>query len=258
MKNIYRKLKISSFFICLVFLSLISGLFRDILSLFLIIIIHEIGHIITSVIFNWNIKKIDITIIGGFITYDEIIDKPFIEEFLISISGFIMQIFLYIIILILHKINIIDYKNMFILNKYNIAVLLFNLIPIYPLDGSKIIYILLNMYMPYKKSLKVLNTISIISIIITLLVFYLYNVKIEYSYLIILIFIISKIIKYIKDIPYLFNKLLFERYMYPINVKKYNYIKSNNLSKFKRRKINYINKNNHYIKESVILGQMFD
>lgn len=151
MKNIFNKIHISSFFIILIFISFISGLFKDVITLFLIIIIHEMGHITTSLFYKWNIKKIDISLCGGYITYDDIIDKPYKEEFLIAISGFLFQTIFYLIILFLHNINILSFDTLFIVKKYHYAIILFNIIPIYPLDGSKILNIILNLFNSYKK-----------------------------------------------------------------------------------------------------------
>ncbi len=258
MKNICKKIKISPFFLFVILISFFSGLFRDVISLFIVIITHELGHVLLSLKYGWNIRKIDLTICGGFITYEDIIDKPFKEEFLIAIAGFLAQIILLIILVLLNKVNIIDYGTLFVLNKYNLSVLLFNLIPIYPLDGAKVIYNILCIYLPYKKALQLVNIISIISmLIITLLILFI-GVRIEYSYIIIFTFIAKKVIMHIKDVPYLFNKLLLERYVYPIKVNKYNYIDNYNLSLFKRRKKNFFKINDHYVKESVILAKKFD
>ena len=76
MKSIYKKIKLSPFFLLIIFISLISGLFKDVITLFMIIIIHELGHIILSYLFKWNIKSVEIGVFGGFITYDDVIDKP--------------------------------------------------------------------------------------------------------------------------------------------------------------------------------------
>ncbi len=258
MKSIYKKIKVSPFFLFVILISFFSGLFRDVISLFVVIIVHELGHIFLSLKYGWNIRKIDLTVCGGFITYEDIIDKPFKEEFIISVAGFLSQIILWIILIFLNKINVVDADTLFILNKYNLSVLLFNLIPIYPLDGAKIIYNILCIYLPYKKALQLVDIISIISVLIIILLILFINVRIEYSYIIILTFIIKKVIIHIKDVPYLFNKLLLERYVYPIKVNKYNYIDSYNLSLFKRRKKNFFKINNHYVKESVILSKKFD
>ena len=257
MISICKKVKISFFLIFILLISLLSGLFRDVLYFFIIIIIHECGHIITSYIYKWKIEKVEFSICGGYITYDEIIDKPFKEELFIAISGFMFQIILFLVINILFRLNIIDSKTLYIVNKYNISIFIFNMIPIYPLDGSKVLYVFLNKYIPYKKSLKYINYISI-AILFMLLIFYLMTGRIEFSYLMLFTFILSKIIKYGKDIPFLFNKLLFERYIYKINTTEYNYINGNKLHLFKRQKINLFKINNHYIKENVILSKKFD
>ena len=68
MKSIYKKIKLSPFFLLIIFISLISGLFKDVITLFMIIIIHELGHIILSYLFKWNIKSVEIGVFGGFIT----------------------------------------------------------------------------------------------------------------------------------------------------------------------------------------------
>ena len=258
MKNICSRVKVSWFLILIIFLSFISGLFKDVLVLFLIIIVHEIGHVITSLMFGWKIKKIDITICGGFITYDEEIDKPFIEEFLISISGFLFQGILYFILSVLMKNAVIDDKLYFLFEKYNLSIFLFNIILIYPLDGSKVSLILFNVFLPYKKSLKLISITSFITLIFTIIYVLLHGIKLEYSYIMIISFIISKLINLVKDIPYLFNRLLFERYKKPIITNKRNYIKNGLLLNFKRQKKNYFLINNKYYDESYILKEKFD
>ena len=258
MKNICKKIKISFFFLLLIFLSLISGLFKDIICLFLIIIIHEMGHIITSLIYKWDIKRIDITVCGGFITYNEPIDKPFIQELLIAVSGMFIQIIFYFICFILNKIGAMDMDIFLLFKKYNYSILLFNLLPVFPLDGSKILNIFLNMYLPYKKSLKIMNLISIINILLIIFILLILKIKIEYSYIIILSFILSKIIHAVKDVPFLFNRFLFERYKNPIKINKYFYIKNNDVSKMKRQVKNYFYINGKYYKEIDVLRKRFD
>lgn len=257
MISIYKKVKISFFLIFILFIALLSGLFRDVITFFLIIIFHELGHVCSSYIFKWKIDKIEFSICGGYITYNEVIDKPFKEEFLIAISGFLFQVLLFFITNILGELYILDLHTLYLINKYNLSILFFNMLPVYPLDGSKIVYILINKYLPYKKSLKIIIIISIIFILLFYGYFLITN-RLELSYIILISFILSKIIKYKKDIPYLFNKLLFERYVYPITTNKYNYIMGNNINLFKRQKKNIFKINKHYIKESVILSKKFD
>ena len=256
---ICRKVKFSPFFLLIIFIAFLSGLFYDVLSFLFVIIMHEIGHIITSLIFKWKVKRVDITLCGGFITYDDKLDKPFKEELLVSISGFLAQGILFIILFTLNKIYVIDASSFFMINKYSLAIFLFNLLPIYPLDGSKILSVILNALMPYKRSLKCLFYVSLLIIILIVVTILLKDVKIEASYVIIFSFIIKKLISLYKDIPYLFNRLLFERYIYYYpDINKYNYINGKNLSLFKRRRKNYFYINGHYHSERSILKERFD
>lgn len=223
--------------------------------LFLVIIIHELGHAVISSYYNWKIKRIDITICGGFITYDEVIDKPLKEELVIALAGFIFQFILFIISFILYYFNIFDIKVFLMINKYNLSVFLFNILPIYPLDGSKILLILFNYIMPYKKALKLINYVSLINLILIILSFFIFKLRFEYAYIMIISFILNKIIKLFKDIPYLFNRLLFERYIYGANIKKYIRIKNADLSKFRRGRKHYFLINGHYYDERKILSK---
>ena len=230
MKSIYKKIKLSPFFLLIIFISLISGLFKDVITLFMIIIIHELGHIILSYLFKWNIKSVEIGVFGGFITYDDVIDKPFIEEIIISLGGFLMQGLIFLVTYILSKNGLFSIKEASLINRYNLSIFLFNVIPVYPLDGSKILLVILNMFIPYKKSLKITCFISVLLIFLIFLVLISLDVKINSSYIIIGFFIMGKVISLIKDIPYLFNKLLFERYLYkPVNFK-ITYVNGLNLS----------------------------
>lgn len=225
----------------------------------LVIIIHELGHVLTSLLFRWKIKRIDITLGGGYVTYDDHIDKPYYQELLVSVSGFIAQGILFIIMLLLNNQSSFYHAFSFLINKYSLSVFLFNLIPVYPLDGSKILLVILNVLMPYKKALKCLFYVSLSFVFIIVIIMLLTPVKTAVNQIVILAFIISKLIKFYKDIPHLFNRLLFERYVYHYpSIKKYNYVKSNNLFLFKRRKKNYFYVNGHYVFEKHLLKERFD
>lgn len=257
MKSIYKKVRFSSFFLLILFLSLISGLFRDVITLFLIIIIHETGHVIISAYYDWKIKRIDITICGGFITYDEVIDKPLKEELIIALAGFIFQLILFVISFSFYHFNIFDIKVFLMINKYNLSIFLFNILPIHPLDGSKILLVFFNYIMPYKKALKLINIVSFVSLILIISSFFIFEIRFEYSYIMIMSFILSKIIKLIKDVPHLFNRFLFERYAYGTNVKKYVHVKNSDLSNFRRGKKHYFLIDGHYYDERRILSKHF-
>ena len=130
MKIILNKIKIHPLYLIFILIFILIGRFRFIIFFTLLILIHEIGHIIMSILFRWDIDKIVILPFGAMIKYNELINRRLLEEFLIAISGVIFQ---YIFFLILK--DIINYKYFSFINYF---IIIFNLIPIYPLDGSQI------------------------------------------------------------------------------------------------------------------------
>ncbi len=258
MRSTCKKIEIKTELFIVFFLAFVSGLFKDVLIFFLIILIHEVGHVTTSLLYGWKIKKVSFGICGGFITYDDEIDKSFKEEFLIATSGFTFQILFYLAAVFFFDNDIISLKEISLIRKYHYSILLFNLLPIIPLDGSKIINVLLNVFLPYKLSLRITSLTSFLFTIITIMFFLLFKLKIEVSYLMILVFLIKKLITYYKDIPHLFNRFLFERFSYSTKSKKQRVINGFYLDKLRRQKkhVFIIGKKRYTEKE--ILTKIFD
>lgn len=244
MKIILNKIYFHPLFIFTLFVFISIGYFRFITYFMLLILVHELGHILVSLIFKWNIDKIIILPFGGLTKYNENINRPLIEEFLIAISGIIFQIVFYMLIN-----NYIDYKYFNIINYF---IIIFNLIPIYPLDGSKILNIFFNVVTSYKNSLLLTIIISYIFIIIFSLLFFNINKLITF----VLIFLLLEVNKLYKKRKELFNKFLLERYLNEFKFKKKKTI--NNIDKMKKdyRHLFYIDEK--YLTEKYFLKKMFD
>ena len=177
---------------------------------------------------------------GALIKFDNILNKPIKEEFLIAIMGIIFQtLFIYF------------FNNEYLIMSYKI-ILIFNLLPIYPLDGAKIINLLLNIFTNFKSSYFVSLVISYIVIMFVLLI-----VIINKS----LFFIISFVPLLINVISLLVNrndvytKFLLERYLYEFNFKKNK--KINNIAKMKRDYEHYFIINGCIIREKIYLDNYF-
>ena len=245
-KNFFNKIVISKYTYIIVFLALFSGLIKDLIGLIILVFSHEFGHYLISHIFKYKIDKIYIYPFGGLIKYNEIIDKPLYQELLITIGGPLNQFLIYLLIFILYKNNLISNYFFNVIKNYNYSILIFNLLPIVPLDGSKIINILLNKIFNFRLSYYFLGFISII--FITLLFGYSSN------YLII-VFLIYEIYNYIKNSNIIFNKFVLEKFLYKNNYKKYKYI--NNIKKLKRNKKHLIKYKNIYLSEKDYISNIY-
>ena len=234
MKTIF---KIHPFFYLFAIICILTGYFKNFLFITCIIIFHELGHILTAYILNWKIEKVVLLPFGGITIFNEYINRPIKEEFLIAIMGPIFQSFLFFI-------------NNDLFREYNFNLLLFNLLPIFPLDGSKIINLFLNKIIDFKQSHLISIVISIMSIL------FLFHYKYSLILYISILFLIIKTIKELKLHKYLYNKFLFERYLYKFKFKKTKII--NNKNNMMRDYNHIIREKNKYIKEYDFLLKLFD
>ena len=131
-----------------------------------IVIIHELGHLTAAKKYRWNFSKICIYPFGGCCKFDEKVNRSLKEELIILITGPIFQLVLLFIVYILNRYGLIGFRNYTIFKTYNYTLLIFNLLPIYPLDGGRILNIIINSIMPYKKGNKLICAISLIIVII--------------------------------------------------------------------------------------------
>ena len=199
--------KIHPFFYLFALICIFTGYFKNFLLIMFIILFHELGHILISQIYGWKIEKIIILPFGCLTIFDEKINRPIKEEFLIAIMGIIFQSFLFLI-------------DNDILRNYSLSLLLFNIMPIFPLDGSKILNLLLNKVFSFKES-------HIISIIISVIfISFLFVFKFNLILYIAILFLIVKTYKELKLHNFLFHKFLFERYLYRFYFKKLKIVKS--------------------------------
>lgn len=125
----------------------------------------------------------------------------------------VQSIFVYMI-----YISNVDVERYFY--TYNQFIIIFNLLPIYPLDGGKLLNLVLSYLISYYQSLKKIIYLSFLIYVIILLSIFLWLKNL----IIILIFFLLglKIIKEIKQVDYYFQKFLMERYLnnYSFNKKK--------------------------------------
>ena len=130
---------------------LLTGHFRNLFCFTLIILIHELGHSIMGLLLKFKLKKIEIYPYGGCSKLEYDINTPIIKEFLVLIMGPIFQLLFMLIVFYLK----IDVPNYFY--TYNYFILIFNLMPIYPLDGGRLLHLMLCIVFSYFNSLKNLN-----------------------------------------------------------------------------------------------------
>ena len=182
----------------LIVLSLFVSSLKSVFIYLSIILIHEIFHIIASLIYKVKPTVIELTIIGGcvHIPFEKL--KPS-SQILISLSGVFSNI-LMIIFSCLY-----DFPK-YVIN-YNYILILFSLLPIYPLDGFNIMNSLLFLFIKnYKKSIKLLMIINIISLLLFIISSIFFNIK---FLILISFFLVYKTVLLMKNYDYFYIKNLY-------------------------------------------------
>lgn len=218
MKNIY----INPLFYILSLIMLVTGYFKPFLFMLLYLIFHESGHIIVGYILGFKVIKINIYPCGLLTTFNMKINDSIIKDLLVALSGPLFQIILYLLIKKYYNIHLF--------------LLIFNLLPIYPLDGSKIVSDILYILFPYKMSNNILFYISYI-LCLFILSFFIFNFNLFYLIIFIVLFI--KVISFYINLNYLFNLFILERIMYKFNFKILK--KINNINHMYKGRIHTIN-----------------
>ena len=232
MKSLF---KINIFTYLFFLLLILSGHIKDGITIYIILILHAIGHIIIMKLLNIEIYSVTIYPYGGIIKSNILINTNSYKILLISLGGILIQLILYVIVYFIFKINFISNNFYTLFITYNTSIILFNILPMIPLDGSKILLSILELIFPFRLSIYILLSLNFIFLIS--FIFFLIYLKIT-NYIII-IFLIISLLYFIKNIKYLFNKFYLERIIY--NIKFNGLISIDSIKKIYKNKKNYIN-----------------
>ena len=161
-----------------------------ILAVFFCVVLHELGHALTAKKFGISTKKITLLPIGGVASLERIPENPN-QELLVAVAGPLVNvaiaILLYFIVPvreimglniseIFETLDSLTLQNfLFYLFVVNIGLVLFNLIPAFPMDGGRMLRALLAMNMSRVKATLIASRIGQAIAVLFLLVGLLYN-----------------------------------------------------------------------------------
>ncbi|MDG4655373.1 M50 family metallopeptidase [Ectobacillus antri] len=138
--DVFTKLSIHPLFWVLIAVGVITAHFREILILFSIVFIHELGHAFAAAHYRWRIKQIQLLPFGGVAELEEHGNKSLKEELVVIAAGPIQHVWMMGAAYALYEMGMLSsylYTTFF---WSNISLLVFNLLPIWPLDGGKIMF----------------------------------------------------------------------------------------------------------------------
>lgn len=168
------KVKFHPLFWIFLIILILSNNFLSVFSYLLCVILHEFGHFLMSNFLGYKLNQITFLPFGVSLSGKEnVFYKPF-HEVLIAIAGPLINLVLMIICFALFWCFPVIYS--FLDNFYfaNLITFIFNLLPVYPLDGGRVLFATLKKNKPIKNAYKI---VKIVGVIISIMLFVMFLIS---------------------------------------------------------------------------------
>ena len=198
-----------------IFLFLIIFYFTKQIHIYALIMIfafiHELGHLLAGVLCGMKPEKLEIKPYGVSISF-KLFPKDYnikigksnkleVKKILVALAGPVTNL---LIIIVSLNLPVEFFAKLMIIYS-NILITIFNLIPIYPLDGGRIVKSILSITFGKRKAEKYINNISFITLIFvtfvsSILIYIIENIAIFLIVIVLWIMYIAEDIKYKRKI----------------------------------------------------------
>ena len=209
-------------FVIVMLLSVLTGQFLELLTLFTIVLIHELGHVCAALLSGVTVKSVQLLPFGGVAVIEDHGKLTAYREIGIALAGPLQN---GLMILSAYVLQSAGYENNAFLSYFmgaNMIIALFNLLPILPLDGGKVFQAAVSLLVPYYSALLWCGRISVVASVLVVIYALLplgTTGGVRLNVLMIGVFLIYSNITDHRNLPYRFVAFLmnrgavYERYM---------------------------------------------
>lgn len=140
-------------FVIMMALSAVTGYFLELVTLFGIVIIHETGHVVAAKWYGWKVTEVQLFPFGGVATVEEPDSAASRQEMVVALAGPLQNAFMIGIAVLMLNAGLWEkaWADYFI--RANLIIGVFNLMPVLPLDGGRIVQALLSRRYAYYRTL---------------------------------------------------------------------------------------------------------
>ncbi|MEC2343289.1 M50 family metallopeptidase [Paenibacillus barengoltzii] len=203
------------FFVIIMLMSVLTGHFLELLALFTIVFVHEMGHVFAARMYDIKVLSVQMLPFGGVAVMEDAGNLTAGREIVIALAGPLQNLMLIGASLLLHAIGIWDGPFLSYFIQSNLLIALFNLLPILPLDGGKISQALCSLVMPYYATLlwsyRISLLFSVLLVAYSFLPLWLGLGGMQLNLLLIGLFLLYSNLMDYRNIPYRFIRFLVNR-----------------------------------------------
>ncbi|MED1783663.1 M50 family metallopeptidase [Brevibacillus fortis] len=203
------RFRIHLLFWAVIGLSVVTGHFLEVITLFVIVLIHELGHVAMARELGWTVKEVQLLPFGGVATMEDSYATDPMDEIVVALAGPFLNMVMMAASYLFWFMGIWteEWARFFLIS--NLTIALFNLLPIWPLDGGRILLAILCWFMSYRQATMISMTGSTLfaGIMVGLS-----SLDLKYNLAVIGIYLLALNIQAFLRFPYQFFRFLVEKY----------------------------------------------
>lgn len=144
-------------------MSILTGNFIELITLFVIVLIHEMGHLSMALLFGIKVLSVQLLPFGGVVIIEDQGKLTAWKEIAIAVAGPLQNGIMIVIGMMFMSLGWGNSDYISYIVHGNMVIALFNLLPIPPLDGGKILQSLISRYFSYYGTLLWSSRVSIVT-----------------------------------------------------------------------------------------------
>ncbi len=196
--------------------SIATGYFVELLTLFAIVLVHELGHVAAARGYGWTVRDVKLLPFGGVAEVENAASVPAKEEAVVALAGPLQNVWMAAAAWALGQTGWWSADWSDYVWRANVMIGLFNLLPILPLDGGRLMQAALSRTLTFHQTLVWGARISLaFSLLMTLYAFtplipalHVRTGGIEANLLLLGLFLLATNWSYNRNIPFLFLRFL--------------------------------------------------
>ncbi|MFD0674355.1 M50 family metallopeptidase [Cohnella sp. GCM10027633] len=201
-------------FVLVMIASVATGRFMELATLFVIVLWHELGHLLAALRFGWTVREVKLLPFGGVVEVEEAGTLPAREEIWVALAGPAQNLILCGAGWMLGQAGLADPVWVEAFVRANLLIGAFNLLPVLPLDGGRMLQAWMSLHTPYHRTLMWCARISLVFsglIVLGSLYPLLGGGLVHLNLLAVGLFLCASNWTYMRNVPFVFLRFLVHR-----------------------------------------------